>query len=109
MRIELLSLSALVLGACAPSAERSPERERALRGEMIFMVRCRRCHGGDGSGAGRDGESADLRASTLRREEVGRAITEGVAGTAMEPHALSSQDREAIVEYVMGLRSQRVQ
>ena len=88
-------------------------------GEMVYMQRCRGCHGQHGRGDGQyassmDPRPADLTAGEYPRlgatggelpsdEAIRRAITEGIEGTDMTPQPVDGSPLTAVVAYIKTL------
>lgn len=127
MRRALL-LAALLLG-CGPG-ERSFEQPLVLGGEevapdvlnlgeIVYMQRCRGCHGQHGRGDGQYASSMQPRPADLTRgeyprigatggalptdEQLRRVVVEGIDGTNMAPQGLDGAPLEAVVAYVKTL------
>lgn len=88
-------------------------------GEVVYMQRCRGCHGQHGRGDGQYASSMDPRPADLTRGEyprlgatggalptdaqLRRAIVEGIDGTNMAPQGLEGAPLDAVVAYVKTL------
>ena len=103
----------LVLGGVSVPAE------RLNLGEVVYMQRCRGCHGQYGRGDGQYASSMQPRPADLTRGEYPRlgasggalptdaqlrdAIVRGVDGTNMGPQPLTGEPLEAVIAYVKTL------
>ena len=138
----VLAVSAAAMG-CEPG-ERSFEQPLTLGGqevapsvlnlgEIVYMRRCRGCHGQHGGGDGQYGSTmtprpADLTLGEYPRigatggalpsdDDLRRIITEGIEGTGMPAQPLDGEALEAVLQYIKTLApvwrqeptSQRVQ
>lgn len=124
------ALIALLLLGCGPG-ERSFEAPLVLGGEevapevlsfgeIVYMQRCRRCHGQHGRGDGQYASSMDPRPADLTTgrypgttgaadgalptdEQLRRVITEGIDGTGMAPQDLEGEPLDAVIAYLKTL------
>lgn len=88
-------------------------------GEMVYMQRCRGCHGQHARGDGPYASSMDPRPANLTLgqyprlgatggalptdEALERAVTEGIEGTNMGPQGLEGAPLRAVIAYVKTL------
>jgi alcohol dehydrogenase (cytochrome c) len=79
-------------------------REDRKAGGDLFGKHCARCHGPDGRGA--LGPSLARLGYKNGDSEIAvyRVLTDGIAGTAMQPRDLSFAERWQVVEYLRGLQ-----
>lgn len=107
----------------AASARRTvPQNEAALTGSQLYAAHCAACHGETGDGKGVAAtflfpKPRDLRAGNFRlvstdnnvptRDDLHSVLLRGMPGSAMPPwEHLSQSERNAIVDFVMQLRSE---
>jgi len=85
-------------------------------GELVYMQRCRGCHGQHGEGDGPYGSAMDPRPADLTRgvyrhlegerpsdAELERVITEGIDGTGMTAIDLEGEPLNAVIQYIKTL------
>jgi len=85
-------------------------------GELVYMQRCRGCHGQHGEGDGAYGSAMDPRPADLTRgtyrhlegerpsdAEFERVITHGIDGTGMTAIDLDDEPRNAVIQYIKTL------
>jgi len=122
-------LLAIGLGLGCGSGERSFEQPMTLGGaeiapdvlnlgEIVYMQRCRGCHGQHGAGDGHYGSTMDPRPADLTTgayprtvegddlpsdEALRRTITEGIEGTDMGPQPVEGAALEAVLQYIKTL------
>lgn len=116
MKVFVFCVGVFVFGvsAAGPRAAAGPQKGRAAqleRGRAVYADRCARCHGSDGQGHTRMGEtveSPDLSDPAFQRGRTNARMISSVAnGRGQMPafkKKLSRQDIAASVAYVRTLR-----
>ena len=90
-----------------PSLQRPPgDPEVVARGEAVYGISCRACHGMDLRGGDLGGPNL-LRSQLVLRDEAGELIgpvirdgQSGPGGSYMPPQPMSDEDLQAVVTYV---------
>jgi cbb3-type cytochrome c oxidase subunit III len=110
----LVLLTSGAAAASGVSTAAAPQKGRAAqieRGRAVYADRCARCHGADGQGRTRLGETVEAPDLTDRAFQQVRSsarmiasVTDGRAGMPAFKKKLSRQDIAASVAYVRTLR-----
>lgn len=89
------------LARSSPPAAATPASEESVRrGRELFLQQCAQCHGAEAEG----GMGPNLTRGQFQYGEsdaaLARTITEGVAGTAMQPRDLPSEDVQHLIAFL---------
>lgn len=107
----------LIFTAAEYSYAQVPEGALAAKGQLVFAERCSLCHGASGKGDGRLSQlinkpsPANLTQSLLPPQQLRKVIFNGAAALGRPSKMpawgdiLDSEDFEAVLSYVLGLRS----
>jgi mono/diheme cytochrome c family protein len=115
MKVSVFFVGVICLAASVAGAAAAPQKGRAAaraeRGREVYTERCARCHGADGQGRTRMGETVeapDLSDPDWQRQRSDARMVAAVANGrgSMPPfkRKLSRQDIAASVAYVRTLR-----
>jgi putative heme-binding domain-containing protein len=100
----LFTLPALAQHGSTPAVNPYTSRENAEAGGKLYRAQCAGCHGIDGAGAG---AGPTLTSGMFRHggsdEDLFRAISKGLSGTAMPSFAFSGQQVWELVTHVRAL------
>jgi len=100
----LLSITALSLSLAAQDHAGEYTQADIERGSRLYSLNCAACHGVGGDSV----PNVDLKSGRFRNassdEDLAKAVTSGLPGTAMPPHKFNPTELSGIVAYLRNMR-----